>query len=101
VEGPLFSFSDVIPTAVEGPLFSFSDVIPTVVEGPLFSFSDVIPTVVEGPLFSLCHFERGARSSIDAAIAKPFPSEMATRVAHKAMEIPGGNGYSREYPSGS
>ena len=26
------------------------------------------------------------------------PSELATRAAHKAMQIHGGNGYSREYP---
>jgi butyryl-CoA dehydrogenase len=42
--------------------------------------------------------DTGARFSIDAAIAKLFASEMATRVTHKAMQIHGGNGYSREYP---
>jgi butyryl-CoA dehydrogenase len=35
---------------------------------------------------------------MDAAIAKLFASEMATRVTHKAIQIHGGNGYSREYP---
>jgi len=40
----------------------------------------------------------GARFSMDAATAKLFSSEMATRVAHKAIQIHGGNGYSREYP---
>ena len=35
---------------------------------------------------------------MEAAIAKLFASEMATRVAHKAIQIHGGNGYSREYP---
>jgi alkylation response protein AidB-like acyl-CoA dehydrogenase len=40
----------------------------------------------------------GARFSMDAAIAKLFASEMATRVTHKAIQIHGGNGYSREYP---
>ncbi len=39
-----------------------------------------------------------ARFSMDAAIAKLFASEMATRVTHKAIQIYGGNGYSREYP---
>ncbi|HKN75688.1 MAG TPA: acyl-CoA dehydrogenase family protein [Candidatus Acidoferrum sp.] len=35
---------------------------------------------------------------MDAAIANLFSSEMATRVAHKAVQIHGGNGYSREHP---
>ena len=38
------------------------------------------------------------RFSMEAAIAKLFASEMATRVTHKAIQIHGGNGYSREYP---
>jgi butyryl-CoA dehydrogenase len=42
--------------------------------------------------------DTGARFSMDAAIAKLFASEMSTRVAHKAIQIHGGNGYSREYP---
>jgi butyryl-CoA dehydrogenase len=42
--------------------------------------------------------DSGARFTQDAAIAKLFASEMATRVAHKAIQIHGGNGYSREYP---
>ena len=42
--------------------------------------------------------DTGARFSQDAAIAKLYASEMATRVAHKAIQIHGGNGYSREYP---
>jgi butyryl-CoA dehydrogenase len=42
--------------------------------------------------------DSGARFSLEAAIAKLFASEMATRVAHKAIQIHGGNGYSREYP---
>src|SRR5215813_1624622 len=40
----------------------------------------------------------GTRFSQDAAMAKLFASEMATRVTHKAIQIHGGNGYSREYP---
>jgi butyryl-CoA dehydrogenase len=39
-----------------------------------------------------------ARFAMEAATAKLFASEMATRVAHKAIQIHGGNGYSREYP---
>jgi butyryl-CoA dehydrogenase len=42
--------------------------------------------------------DTGARFSMDAAIAKLFASEMATRATHKAIQIHGGNGYSREYP---
>ena len=42
--------------------------------------------------------DSGARFSMDAAIAKLFSSEMATRVTHKAIQIHGGYGYSREYP---
>lgn len=40
----------------------------------------------------------GARFTMEASIAKLFASEMATRVTHKAIQIHGGNGYSREYP---
>ena len=42
--------------------------------------------------------DSGARFSLEASVAKLFASEMATRVTHKAMQIHGGNGYSREYP---
>jgi butyryl-CoA dehydrogenase len=42
--------------------------------------------------------DTAARFTMDAAIAKLFASEMATRVTHKAIQIHGGNGYSREYP---
>src|SRR6266404_1695450 len=42
--------------------------------------------------------DTGARFSMDAAIAKLFASEMSTRVTHKAIQIHGGYGYSREYP---
>jgi butyryl-CoA dehydrogenase len=42
--------------------------------------------------------DTGARFTMDAAIAKLFASEMATRVTHKAIQVHGGNGYSREYP---
>ena len=41
--------------------------------------------------------DTGARFSMEASIAKLFASELATRVTHKAMQIHGGNGYSREY----
>ena len=42
--------------------------------------------------------DSGARYSMEAAAAKLFASEMSTRVTHKAIQIHGGNGYSREYP---
>jgi butyryl-CoA dehydrogenase len=42
--------------------------------------------------------DTGARFTMEASVAKLFASEMATRVTHKAMQIHGGNGYSREYP---
>ena len=42
--------------------------------------------------------DSGARFSLEAATAKLFASEMSTRVAHKAIQIHGGYGYSREYP---
>ena len=42
--------------------------------------------------------DSGARFSMEAAIAKLYASEMATRVTHKAIQIHGGNGYSTEYP---
>jgi alkylation response protein AidB-like acyl-CoA dehydrogenase len=42
--------------------------------------------------------DTGGRFSMEASIAKLFASEMATRVTHKAIQIHGGYGYSREYP---
>jgi butyryl-CoA dehydrogenase len=42
--------------------------------------------------------DTGGRFSQEAATAKLFASEMATRVAHKAIQIHGGYGYSSEYP---
>ncbi|MEO8875912.1 MAG: acyl-CoA dehydrogenase [Polyangiaceae bacterium] len=38
------------------------------------------------------------RHTQESAIAKLFASEMATRVAHKAIQIHGGYGYSAEFP---
>src|SRR3981189_1233870 len=43
-------------------------------------------------------YDTGARFSMEAAIAKLFASEMSTRVTHKAIQIHGGYGYSKEYP---
>jgi butyryl-CoA dehydrogenase len=41
--------------------------------------------------------DRGARYSAEAAMAKLYASEMATRVTHKAIQIYGGYGYTTEY----
>ena len=42
--------------------------------------------------------DSGVRHSSESAQAKLYASEMATRVAHKAIQIFGGYGYSSEYP---
>jgi len=40
---------------------------------------------------------KGGRYSLEASLAKLFASEMAQRVCHKAVQIHGGYGYSRDY----
>ena len=42
--------------------------------------------------------DEGARHTMESSIAKLYASEMATRVAHKAIQIHGGYGYSTEFP---
>ncbi|RYG62736.1 acyl-CoA dehydrogenase, partial [bacterium] len=42
--------------------------------------------------------DAGVRHSLQSAEAKLYASEMATRVAHKAIQIHGGYGYSTEFP---
>jgi butyryl-CoA dehydrogenase len=42
--------------------------------------------------------DQGQRFSMEAAMAKLYASEMSTRVTHKAIQVHGGYGYSREYP---
>jgi alkylation response protein AidB-like acyl-CoA dehydrogenase len=42
--------------------------------------------------------DKGVRHTQESAIAKLFASETATRVAHKALQVFGGYGYSREFP---
>ncbi len=42
--------------------------------------------------------DKGVRHTQESAEAKLYASEMATRVAHKAIQIFGGYGYSTEYP---
>jgi butyryl-CoA dehydrogenase len=41
--------------------------------------------------------DRGTRHTAESSIAKLYASEMATRVAHKSMQIHGGYGYTTEY----
>jgi len=42
--------------------------------------------------------EQGVRHSAESAMAKLYASEMSTRVAHKAIQVHGGYGYSTEFP---
>jgi butyryl-CoA dehydrogenase len=42
--------------------------------------------------------DKGVRHTQESSIAKLFASEMATRVTHKAIQIFGGYGYSKEFP---
>ena len=42
--------------------------------------------------------DAGVRHSMESAEAKLYASEMATRVAHKAIQVHGGYGYSTEFP---
>ena len=42
--------------------------------------------------------DEGVRHTSESAMAKLYASEMATRVAHKAIQIHGGYGYSSEFP---
>ncbi|HVY48369.1 MAG TPA: acyl-CoA dehydrogenase family protein [Minicystis sp.] len=41
--------------------------------------------------------DKGVRHSVESSTAKLYASEMATRVAHKAIQIHGGYGYTTEY----
>ena len=41
--------------------------------------------------------DRGARHSLESAEAKLYASEAATRIAHKAIQVHGGYGYTTEY----
>ncbi|MGZ3408325.1 MAG: acyl-CoA dehydrogenase family protein, partial [Polyangia bacterium] len=43
--------------------------------------------------------DSGARSDLEAGMAKVFAAEMAERVTSELMQIFGGYGYSREYPA--
>jgi butyryl-CoA dehydrogenase len=41
--------------------------------------------------------DRGVRHTVESAIAKLYASEMSSRVAHKAIQIHGGYGYTTEF----
>ena len=41
--------------------------------------------------------DQGKRHTSESAVAKLFASEMANRVCHKALQIHGGYGYSKDY----
>src|SRR5499427_222930 len=41
--------------------------------------------------------DQGKRHTLQSSMAKLFASEMATRVTHKALQIHGGQGYSKEF----
>jgi butyryl-CoA dehydrogenase len=41
--------------------------------------------------------DQGKRHTMESSMAKLFASEMATRVTHKALQIHGGQGYSKEF----
>jgi butyryl-CoA dehydrogenase len=41
--------------------------------------------------------DRGVRHTSESAVAKLFASEMATKVTHQAIQVFGGQGYSKEY----
>lgn len=43
--------------------------------------------------------DQGVRHSLESAQAKLFASEASTRIAHKALQIHGGYGYSTEFPA--
>ena len=43
--------------------------------------------------------DQGVRHSSESAQAKLYASEAATRIAHKALQIHGGYGYSTEFPA--
>src|SRR6185503_10181658 len=42
--------------------------------------------------------DAGIRHSAESAMAKLYASEMSTRIAHKAIQIHGGYGYTTEFP---
>jgi butyryl-CoA dehydrogenase len=42
--------------------------------------------------------DKGVRHSAESAMAKLFASEASTRIAHKAIQIHGGYGYTTEFP---
>ncbi len=70
-------------------------------EGISFKIADMATRIHASRLMALHAAElkdRGAPFSKEAAMAKLFASETATFVTKEAIQVFGGNGYSREYP---
>ena len=50
-------------------------------------------------LYNICHrYDRGERGPLPASMVKLMIPKMATKIALDAIQIHGGNGYSREFP---
>ena len=65
-----------------------------------FKLADMATQIDAARLLALraAHMKnQGARHTSESAVAKLFASEMATRVAHQALQVYGGYGYSKEY----
>ncbi len=80
-------------TAFEQPIANFQAI--------QFMLADMATEIDAGRLLTrkaAWKQDTGARFSMEAAAAKLFASEMCTRVTHKAIQVHGGSGYSREYP---
>ncbi|MFQ5347385.1 MAG: acyl-CoA dehydrogenase family protein, partial [Rhodothalassiaceae bacterium] len=57
----------------------------------------LVDGIVEGTVEQIGFRTTTPRYTLEASIAKLFASEMAQRVCHKAVQIHGGYGYSRDY----
>jgi len=65
-----------------------------------FKLADMATEIDAARLLTLraaCMKNEGVRHTQQSAVAKLFASEMATRVAHQALQVHGGYGYSREF----
>jgi len=65
-----------------------------------FMFADMATEIDAARLLTLQAAllkDKGQRHTLESSMAKLFASEMATRVTHKALQIHGGQGYSKEF----
>jgi len=65
-----------------------------------FMFADMATEIDAARLLTLQAAllkDKGKRHTLESSMAKLFASEMATRVTHKALQIHGGQGYSKEF----